>query len=286
MGGRPGRGLALVAVLWIVAALSILVLSVAQTSRLNTHLVQYDRAQTEARWLLEAGLVVGMARASWIGAGSVRHFATFELDGTKIRVGVFPATGFVDLNHAPEDLLFRLFRRAGGLHEEAAGSLAAELVQWRGSQAPAADAQAVPYRGPLRAVDELALVPGAGPELRDTISDLVTVYSRSAHVNPYAAPDGVLRMLAEGSEHWVEAVAVEAPEPQRPPSGLPEALAEEPFLALGGSRILRVEARTEWRGRAWSLARWVELGQGSGTPLGAQVLRTDRLRSRTLGEPD
>ncbi|MCY7319245.1 MAG: general secretion pathway protein GspK, partial [Ramlibacter sp.] len=126
------RGVALIAVLWVVAALSILVTGLVQTQR------EEIRSAVSARIRLQADAV---------GQGAI-HVAVQTLnqqsqrrerlarikvpyDGVEVIVEVQPFSGLVDVNLAPPPLLAALFSVNGGLDVGAATRLAASVVALR-----------------------------------------------------------------------------------------------------------------------------------------------------------
>ncbi len=281
--GRQG-GLALVIVLWVVAALSVLVLGLSQTSRLQTQLTQHHRAATEARALLEAGLVVGMARVAWFGSINQRDSHAFDLGGAQVQVDIHPATGFIDLNEAPADLLARLFRYGAGLETEPAEALAAAVVDWRDSDPMNRDSRAEGYRGPFRVPEEVGQVPGASRDLHDSIKRYVTLYSGAPQVNPFAAPRGVVGILSGGDEALVDAMMADSGDGFRPRTKLGESLDGLPFLTLAGSSAFRIDVSLQTRARNWRLSRWVRQDGLDANALGVVVLRTEALTARSAGE--
>ncbi|AHF00140.1 type II secretion system minor pseudopilin [Thioalkalivibrio paradoxus] len=278
------KGLALVIVLWVVAALSVLVLGLSQTSRLQTQLTQYYRAETEARALLEAGLVVGMARAAGFGAVNQSNRYVFELQGVALQVDLHPATGFISVNGAPVDLLAQMFHYGAGLDTDRAERLAGAVARWREGGRRAPGERGAEQRKPFRVPEELALVPGVDRDLYDNIRLLITVYADSARVNPYAATRDVLAVVTGADAALVDAVMAQDRDMLEPRARLDAPLDGLPFLALSGSGTFRIDARVAWQGRAWRLSRWVRLDSHAGNALGVSILRTEGLRSQPIGE--
>ena len=198
------RGVALVAVLWVVAALSILVTGLVQTQR------EEIRSAVSARTRLQADAVgqgaIHMAVQTLIQQGQRRERLSrikVPYDGVEMVVEVQPFSGLVDLNLAPAPLLAALFSVQGLLDEGAATRLAASVVALR-------DARPAGPPPRFRAPEELLAVEGVDYDLYARLAHFVTTDSRgSGRINPLAAPPGVLLLLADGDQSLASRVAAE-----------------------------------------------------------------------------
>ncbi|HEU0278124.1 MAG TPA: type II secretion system protein GspK [Rhodanobacteraceae bacterium] len=190
------RGTALLLVLWATILLAALIAGVAASSRSQSQAALYGSERVRAELAAEAGLAHAVAglRApdlahQWVPDGRPYHF---EFDGAQVTVRVVDVNGLVDLNAAPPRLLQALFT-AVGVNDTDASRLADTIVQWRsatplptnapaaGGAAPGARGQASAAlnqaRGPFRAIDQLARVPGVDLALYDRVAPSVTVFS-------------------------------------------------------------------------------------------------------------
>lgn len=198
------RGLALVAVLWIVAALAVMVTSLSHAVRQEVRAVSTSRQALAAQALGQGSIHLVLqdlaarldrpARAFWIDA----HYA-----GVPVTVHVLPLNGLIDLNNAPQGLLALLFQHGGGVDPGRAQSLAAAAVAWR---------SALDTRGRavgFEAAEDLLRVPGVDYPLYARLATLVSADLRgSGRVNVHAAPPEVLAVLAGGDRGRAEALAV------------------------------------------------------------------------------
>lgn len=202
---QHARGVALIAVLWIVAALSVVVTGVVQSVRSEVRLVSAARQSVEAVALAEAAVMLTLQEMLARNERPQRlsqHAVQYQ--GRTMQVEVMPLNGLIDINTAPEALLARLFTLAGGLAPKAASELAALTVQLRSER----DA-----RGRLQgfeAVQDLLRVPGLGYDLYARLSGLITAEAQgSGLVNPQAAPQAVLTVLADGNVARAAALAAQ-----------------------------------------------------------------------------
>lgn len=188
------RGVALIAVLWIVAALSILVTGMVQAQRDEIRLVASARQTVEGSALGSAA--VQLALQELVARDEpLRRLVRAEVRyaGQAIPVEVMPLNGLIDINQAQEPLLTALFTVAGGLEAAPAAALAKELIAAR---VPGPLLQ----RGPrFEAVEDLLQLPGVDFGLYARLSSLVTTDSLGrGRVNAMAAPEKVLLVLSGG----------------------------------------------------------------------------------------
>jgi general secretion pathway protein K len=193
------RGVALIAVLWIVAALAVLVTGVVQAQRSELRLAGVARASLVGEAAGQAAIHLVLQRMAG-GAPRVDRLTrtAVDYDGRSIVVEVMPLTGLVDLNQAPAPLLAALLRHAGGLDEPQARTLADALVERRTAGADAL----------LDTPEELLSLPGVDYDLFARLAPFVTTGSRgSGRVHPLAAPYNVLLFLAGGNAAVAQRIA-------------------------------------------------------------------------------
>jgi general secretion pathway protein K len=212
-GGRE-RGLALIAVLWILAALMVTATGVVYAVRGEVRSVTAFRETAAAGALTDAAVI--LAARELAGARSregtlQRYEVTFE--DTVIGVRIVPLTGLIDLNAAGEPLLADLIAVAGGIDRGQANVLAQRIIDWRdadeqplpqGAENPAYAAAGSLFRtrgGPFEAPEDLLQVLGVDFDLFVKLRPLVTVHYRGGgRVDPAAAPLAVLQVLASGND--------------------------------------------------------------------------------------
>jgi general secretion pathway protein K len=195
MRSRPHRqtGVALVAVLWIVAALTILVTGMVQSQRDEIRLVAAARQTAQGSALGSAAIQLVLQDMAARNE-TVTRLATTNVSyaGLTIPVEVMPLNGLIDINRAPEPLLTSLFVVAGRLAPDSAAALARTLV--------AARTGPLTQRGSrFEAIEDLLQLPGVDFALYARLSRLITTDARgSGRVNAMAAPEDVLLVLSEG----------------------------------------------------------------------------------------
>ncbi|WP_313080246.1 type II secretion system protein GspK [Pulveribacter sp.] len=172
--------------------------------RAETRAVAAQRRVAEMEAIGEAAISLALQQMVSTQEGARRPWLRFQtsFDGHDVTVEINALNGFVDLNRASPELLGSLFSLAGGLSPQAAGPLAQSAVQTREKADTAGRAQG------FEAAEDLMRVPGFDYDLYARLRPLVTADVRgSGRVNPQAAPQQVLVVLAEGDAARAAAIA-------------------------------------------------------------------------------
>ncbi|MDR0702875.1 MAG: general secretion pathway protein GspK [Azoarcus sp.] len=274
------RGFALIAVLWFVAALSVLVAGLLTVS--NSEML-------EARLRLDSGRAAALGDAAiqiavldWASAAQppdrlLRTRYTFE--GVEIDVETAPASGYIDLNSAPENLLQALFLHGAALPPDQARQLAQRVVDWRDNDdSPLANgAEAASYAAAglgwrprndrFLTPEDLMQVLGVDFDLFARIQPFITVWSSGGPgVNPLSAPMPVLTVLCQGQRGEARRIAMARDAGE---TGIDTSTLEQTFLRTGNvGNVLHVLASIPAEGgRRAVRGRWVSLrADPDGTP--------------------
>lgn len=268
---RSSRGVALVMVLWIVAALTVLVTGVVQAQRGEVRLASAarERLLAEAAGMSAIHLAVQRVVGSAQPVDRLQRVAV-DLQGVAVQVEVMPMTGLVDLNAAPEALLAELFRRSAGLDDGEGAALAAAVVARRqGGDGPGP-------RGPRRldAPEELLALGRVDPDLFAKIAPLVTTDSGgNGRVHALSAPLGVLRILARGRDDVAQRLASDR---DAGLSGIDTTRLEAAFIDGTVGTRLRLSARVPRSdGTHWLVVRDIDLRPAPVGGLPWQILRSE-----------
>lgn len=189
------RGMVLIAVLWMVAALSIIVTGLTRSVREESRMMSRARQSVEALGLGDAAIQIVLQGMSSLPVQKGRmEEAKIAYRGVTISVQVMPLNGLIDINAAAMPLLIRLYSVAGGMPADAAEVLAQATVAARERK----DSRGSAAR--FEASEDLLQVPGVDYGLYARLSGLITADLRgSGKVNPMAAPPEVLTVLAGGN---------------------------------------------------------------------------------------
>lgn len=198
------RGVALVAVLWMVAALSIMVLGLS-------HVLKGESRMTgqQQRAALETGLADAAVRLVLVDLQRNRQqeitvptVRDVQYMGRDIRVEVIPLNGWIHLNQAPPALLANLLVHGARMSADQAQALAQAMVEYR--QRPGPNGQSSLFHS----VEDLLQMPGMPWEAYLAIAPLLTVDldSNTQLPNARAAPEGVLHVLAQGRQDVVASI--------------------------------------------------------------------------------
>lgn len=215
------RGVALIAVLWVVLLLSVIAGSLLLLTRSDLDLSRNLVLSSRAESLAEGGIYLGILalldpdpETRWVPDG--RSYRLVRESGT-LDVSLQDETGRIDLNGAPPELLSSLLASAG-VEAEQVDILANRIIDWRdpddearpnGAEQDDYDAAGLEIRvgnRPFMTSDEVQRVPGVTTDLYARIAPAVTVYSGRPGINPGTAPRAALLALPGIDEATVDAV--------------------------------------------------------------------------------
>ena len=176
-----------------------------QEVRQETRQALADKRRLSAAALSEAAIrfvlcsMVGDATALRKG---ISRKTISVLDAT-VEIEIVPMNGYIDLNNAKPPLLADMLRYAGALPADAAAELAQKIVSYRAVRDTLG--QARKFHG----VEDLLRVDGVDYALYARVEKLLTTHMNgSGLVNPLAAREGVLAILAQGDVTRAHQLAV------------------------------------------------------------------------------
>ena len=185
MGRRKAQaGAALVLVLWLVAALSLVVLASAHGIRQQTQNVDLGLARMRAEAVLDAAIALAAQRLTADKRLAAQYRVEYLVLGThRVRLEVTPSGGLVDVNVASDALLEALLRGAGGVSPGEAATLVSRIHDYidpddvpggvggaEAAQYRAAGWPALPRNSALEDLSELQSVLGMTSALYETIA--------------------------------------------------------------------------------------------------------------------
>lgn len=211
--GRAGeRGVALLVVLWIIAAASLLVMTFNATVRSGLSFVHAEVGLSRSEAVLNAGAEIAVARlidedpgSRWLPDGRSH---TVKFAGHELRVRISDPNGLIDLNKASEPLLLEFFKQftitdsvARALRDKikAARDAAEKVNNTRGAMPtqpqtfPGSDLGAPPRTPAFVDAGQARHLDGMSADLYQKVSSFLTVYSADGSINPLTAPEEVLR---------------------------------------------------------------------------------------------
>jgi general secretion pathway protein K len=232
-GDRHRRGFIVVAVLWILAALSALVL-IYLTFVTNTAVVvaaSTDRVQSDA--LVTAGVELAAYQLTAVRADGRPSSGTFNarMGAARVAVTFRSEAARIDLNAAPKGLLAGLIIGLGGAPANAA-DYADRILAWRASTAAgeddsetssyrAAGISYAPRHAPFPAAEELWLVRGIPPVVVQRMLPFVTAFSNMTSINIQDAAPQVVAALPGMTPERLQEVLSQRGDPRFDPRALP-----------------------------------------------------------------
>lgn len=190
------RGVALIAVLWLVAAMGLIITGIVKSVRGEIRTIGLQRQSVIANARADAAILLALQnlQSQQKEPGAAMQAVSVQFEGQTSLVWVVPLNGRVDINNAPVTLLADMYRYAGGLTPDAAQAMAQATVDMRKTKTAKGSAQG------FDAIEDLLQVPHMRYDLYAKLADLVTADIRQGNgrVNPLAAPERVLQVLTGG----------------------------------------------------------------------------------------
>ena len=200
---RVQRGMALIAVLWMVAALGVIVTGMVHAVRSEVRLVSGARQLVTGAALGDAAIHLVLQEMA-AATDKPKRLQSLQVayQGHDMSVQVQPLNGLIDINNAPQGLLASLYASAGQLGPDVAATLAQATIETRNRKNGVGQAEG------FEANEDLLRVPGVNYALYANIADLITASQPgSGRVNPMAAPQAVLAVLAGGNAGQAGSIA-------------------------------------------------------------------------------
>ena len=269
---RHQRGMALIAVLWIVAALAILATGMTQSVRQQVRVTALTLDAVAAQAVGDGAIALALQALQTMPQRPQQAVTeTVTYGGADIAVEVMPLDGLISLNGASVPLLTALLQVAGGLPAPQAEALAQQLDDWRAGRG---GELGTPVPRHFEAPEDLLLVPGVDYTLYARLRPLVTTDQRGGdRVNPLAAPPAVLAVLAQGDTGRVAAYVRQ----RSSQAGADASAFQGAFVGGAGTDLYRLQARVALEaGKILLLTRDVALGTNYSRTAPWRILRTQR----------
>lgn len=271
---RTGSGAALIMVLWLVAALSLVVAAGARGVRQQTQRTALDLERLRSESLLDAAVqLVAQRLNSEKGQPIGYKMQRMNLGQSEIWVEVTPSGGLVDVNVASEGLLRTLFQRAGAMSAGEAAILTSRVQDYidpddtpggvggaEAAQYRAAGWPSLPRNGALEDRSELKSVFGMTSELYEIIAPHLGINGQQ-RIEVDSAPPALIDALT--GQQGLGARLQNSPPEMRAGVLLSGAAAEffSPVQS-SGSQTMRLRAFLQADGDRWWLREvWVDLSE-------------------------
>lgn len=208
---KAQRGSAIVAALWVCMALAVLIGSMIFTGQTDVAVVRHARDQAILDAALQGGLNLSLARLNTLrdtlgitAPTNRQHYRVGEVD---VSVVVSDEAGRIDVNAAPRELLRMLFKGVDAT-EDKADVLADQVLDWRDRDdtrrrngAEREDYIRLgrrhgPTNGPMRSINELAMLRDMTDAVFDKLVPLVTVFSQQRGFDPSLSPPKLIQAFS------------------------------------------------------------------------------------------
>ena len=207
-GRHHERGIALIVVLWVIAALALIAGAMLAATMTSAKIEHNSWTQLEVRTAADTA-VQGAILSLFDPANSKPldgREQSYAAGDVSISLSMQDQSGLVDVNYAGPGVLRTVFK-TNGVDAEAAQALADRILDWR-SPAGTQHLNGVnrtdyrsagyayrPRNAPFQSLDELRLVMGMTPEIYSRIAPALTVYSYRSDFDLRVAPRQVLLVI-------------------------------------------------------------------------------------------
>lgn len=192
------RGLALIAVLWISAALGLAVMGLSHSVKTDARILSQNSQAIQNQMLADSAIrtVLLQLLAEKKNSLQMIESRSVGLWGQTVAVDVMPLNGWIDLNSASLELLQGALQTAAGLNSSEARARAQAIIDFRERKTATGETARI------HAIEDLLQIPMMSYDDYSRLAPLITadLSSSNGKVNPLAAPPAVLRVLTEGNE--------------------------------------------------------------------------------------
>lgn len=277
MNGRSrARGVVLIVVLWVIALLMLLLAAFSATVRVDKSISGDMVQRVQGRASAEAALaylasIQRMGSQDWPKMPGRVFILPFE--GVNVRFRLIPEEAYISLKGASPEILTQVIGAVAGGGVDVA-PIVERIIQRRdGTTEPQAETGGEPTLppAPLRAVEELGLIPGVNRAWLDVLLPMLTLDSEHAGIAPKFAPVPVLRALL-GDDKTRSLIAARGADDFDPSSFIDPSLVTE-----GGSEIYRVQVEVGQGQTRRRVEVTCQFGEG---PSGYKILRWNEYTAR------
>ena len=253
----PNRGFVIVAVLWILLALSSLAIIFSAYLAASARALAASDLSLQTEALVSAGLELTAYQLTLTDEKTRPQHGAFHfgLDDASVGVTFVSEAGRVDLNYASKEMLIGLFVVLGA-RKDAASEYADRIVGWRTRPVPgsenveAARYNALGYsprQGLFTHVNELALVAGIPEAIVDRVLPFVTVFNGSPDVDPAIAAPEVALAVDKASGKQQDSFGSPAPLPNGAPAAGSQAPSPQTAASTAQSPCYRIAISIRFR---------------------------------------
>ncbi|WP_299773785.1 hypothetical protein [uncultured Pseudoteredinibacter sp.] len=264
---RRQSGVALVMVMWLVAAMSLMVASVVYVARMDVKQQQLDQEMIRAGALFDKAMRLSMRQfkidtAENNASKQIAQQYFLEHNSSELKVEIYPASGLIHLGSLTPELLVAVLQFGVGVE---GGELASfvELIGG-GFSSAAIDDELLDLPNRFRALEDLLLIPGITVDRYELLKDYFYIgQSGAPGVNPAAAPKELLSILAEGDETVVDEFLMLREEALNSGDGnvIPHAQFSTGMLSSADSSVYRVDVSLAADKYAFQQRYWISMMQ-------------------------
>ena len=268
-------GVALALDVWFVAGMTLLVGGIVSYARVDARMTEVHLARAKAIAAGDGAITLAMAERrrgyDSSAAGPLISESVHRIGDLDVRVRLFPAVGFIDLNRASREVLAVLFAFSGVLARDQAQTVADNVVKWRDSEASRQGSRRASRN--FYAVEDLLRVEGVTRQLLDGIRDYVVAGEwTSGTMNWGASPQEIIGLLESLEPGRVDTVVSRRENMMRTAGGQS---GQRIVRAIESASAFRADAVVSYGDKQWLRRRWLVLETSAHSSLPWRVVRTE-----------
>ena len=310
---RYQDGVALAILVWFLAAMSLLVAGIVLQARVDIKLAQLHVMRARIEAAADGAMQLALAQLLQTEQegeppSPVLLSQDLNVGGFNVTVNFTPVSGLIDINAAPEGLLFLLFSAVDDLDDVASRELALNVVEWRsanplvegmtdqpvqrsgsgsdsGSESQNAETAAlgIARHARFEAIEDLLLVAGIDRRIYEAVEDAVYVSQvGQPGVDWAVAPVPVLRVLGNMDAESAQELAASRSSDKVDGLVAPEDI-DLSFQEAAQLSSYRIDAMVELDGSVFNRRRWVDRARPGSDGLPWSFFRTEALRVMPSG---
>ncbi|MBB6521009.1 type II secretion system protein GspK [Pseudoteredinibacter isoporae] len=295
---KANQGLALVMVMWLVAAMSLLVAGVLYSARMDVKQVQLQSKFSKHEALADGAAKLLLRDYNFALGEQLEMRGPYlwqgELLGVAAKGRMVSVKGLIDLNSVGLDAMAQLLSVRLEMEPEQALELAQNLIDWRrpvsgeftGMHAEyEALGLPVPRHDRLLSVADLLAVNGFNFEMLQALNDVVYVErSISGGVDPASAPIEVLSVLANGNEEVALNYETMRREAEDSSELLNHAEFNADFFGQNASTLMRLDIELRVEQEIMTRRLWVDTA-GFSNAVPWEVVRVEPMQISQFSNP-
>lgn len=198
--GATQKGVALVLLLWLVAALTLLVSGLALTAKTDIRTAQLQMLQAQVAAAADGSALIYLSQMGQYTEDGQPLPPRVQMGDWDVHLRIVPGRGLIDYRQASEALLLELFITGANLPPGDAAMLVESVLQWRAPELDVSPHRVSGQAVGINVLEDIMAAPGMTREIFERIRPLITINGAGSQVDVSWAPVEVLDIVAASGE--------------------------------------------------------------------------------------